>query len=82
MLEGLQVLHTEKVCHKNLTATNALVVNPDDGPMMIKLSDFGMNTRLYSEEKPYFNPNQPPEFLLHGMYERSGDIWQAGIILF
>lgn len=82
LINTMAYLHNLNICHRDLNLENVLI-NPKDHT--IKVIDFGISKRLVNAKDPMFSPMgnvnyRAPEFLTHGNYSMSSDVWQIGLI--
>ncbi len=81
ILSGLQFLHTNKIVHNDLKASNVLV----DNEAIVKLSDFGFAQLFLSAWRASDDPPMwlPPEFfcLSDEPTKESADVWSLGILV-
>jgi NIMA (never in mitosis gene a)-related kinase len=82
MLEGLRVLHSRGVVHRDLKSANILLSAPD----LIKIADLGVSTVLHSTELARTQIGTPlylaPEIWRHRPYDQKCDMWSLGILLY
>ena len=98
---GLCYIHNQQIVHRDLAARNCLVSGESDmrvgapalrPPITVKISDFGMSRRLYSQAEYYKMGDDkktalpvrwlPPECLESGRFTYQSDIWAFGVTLF
>lgn len=96
IVEGLCYLADQQVVHRDLAARNCLVSGESDHrvclpqlrpQVTVKISDFGMSRRLYSQTEYYRIADGrgsvlpvrwlPPESLNTGKFNHQSDIWYA-----
>lgn len=84
LLEGLHLLHSRKVIHRDMKSSNILITK--DG--VLKIADFGLaRTFEYRPDRKYTNRvvtlwYRPPELLLGERdYDCAVDMWGVGCIL-
>jgi len=95
MVEGLQYIHSQGFCHRDLKLENFLL----DSQGNVKISDFGSSNVLDANESPdHMKPDTDPS-LLHavcgtpyylapevvakqGYDGKTADVWSCGVILF
>lgn len=85
LLEGLEYVHTQNLCHRDLKLENLLL----DGKGQLKVSDFGLSALRSShhEAKEFAVAGSPnyiaPEILSGRGYSGFvADIWSAGVCLY
>lgn len=86
ILEGLRVLHSCGVVHRDLKSANILISAPD----LVKIGDLGIATVLhqkkYQKEMAKTQIGTPlylaPEIWLHFPYDQKCDIWSLGVLLY
>lgn len=85
IVEGLQYLHENSICLRDLSLENVLVANGD----VLKLTDFGLAKRYDDgesfQEKQHVGKDEymSPECYRHQCYDaRANDVWSLGVILF
>lgn len=83
VLKALQYLHSQKICHRDVTLSNILI---SDDLKTVKLIDFGIAKELnaacnYLMSPVGRNSNLPPEFETSGYYDTKFDIWLTGLVL-
>ena len=88
LIESLEYLHSQNICHRNLKLENIFLSKPKNGlNINIKLADFSMST-FYTLEKLLSTPcgtvsYTAPEILKgEDYYGLLSDIWSSGIILY
>uniref|UniRef100_A0AC35TVL1 Protein kinase domain-containing protein n=1 Tax=Rhabditophanes sp. KR3021 TaxID=114890 RepID=A0AC35TVL1_9BILA len=96
--EGLCYLTTRQIVHRDLSARNCLVSGPSDilmcnpsqrKPFTVKISDFGMSRKLYSDVEYYKMSDEKgrllpvrwlsPDCILTGKFSHYSDIWSFGL---
>ncbi|KAI6198362.1 Insulin-like growth factor 1 receptor [Aphelenchoides fujianensis] len=96
---GLCYIASQQIVHRDLAARNCLVSGETDvrvcspafrPPITVKISDFGMSRRLYSQAEYYKMGDKqtalpvrwlPPEALECGRFTPASDMWSFGITL-
>ncbi|MFH4978534.1 hypothetical protein AB6A40_005243 [Gnathostoma spinigerum] len=97
--QGLCYLNSQQIVHRDIATRNCLVSGETDilfcdhsqrPPFTVKISDFGMSRRLYSQTE-YYRMNSlkailpvrwmPPESVQFGKFTHASDIWAFGITL-
>ncbi|KAI1712633.1 protein tyrosine kinase domain-containing protein [Ditylenchus destructor] len=97
---GLCYIASQQIVHRDLAARNCLVSGESDmkfcsaafrPPFVVKISDFGMSRRLYSDTEYYRMHDKhtalpvrwlPPECLSSGKFTHQSDMWSFGVTLF
>ncbi len=83
LLSGVACLHEARYVHRDLKPENILV-SDEGGPL---IADFG-SVRLIPEEDEAVSGSghavlyRPPESFSSGVYDRRGDVYQVGIVLY
>jgi NIMA (never in mitosis gene a)-related kinase len=82
LLEGLRVLHSHGVVHRDLKSANILLSAPD----LIKIADLGISTVLHSKQLARTQIGTPlylaPEIWKNKRYDQKCDMWSLGILLY
>ncbi|OHT11014.1 AGC family protein kinase [Tritrichomonas foetus] len=82
MLEGLNVLHSSGVIHRDLKSANILISAPD----LIKIGDLGISTVLQTTQLAKTQIGTPlylaPEVWKKRPYNQKCDIWSLGVLLY
>ncbi|OHS97928.1 AGC family protein kinase [Tritrichomonas foetus] len=82
ILEGLRVLHSVGVVHRDLKSANILMSAPD----FIKIADLGVSTVLHSTQLARTQIGTPlylaPEIWKHKAYDQCCDMWSLGVLLY
>ncbi|KAK0404084.1 hypothetical protein QR680_017280 [Steinernema hermaphroditum] len=95
---GLAYIHSQQIVHRDLAARNCLIAGQSDlrvceaafrPSITVKISDFGMSRRLYSQSQYYRMGSQtmlpvrwlPPECLNDGRFSHQSDMWSFGLTL-
>ncbi|CAJ0583832.1 unnamed protein product, partial [Mesorhabditis spiculigera] len=99
IVRGLCYLNSQQIVHRDLAARNCLVSGADDtkicdptkrAPFCVKISDFGMSRRLYSQSEYYKMQTAgamlpvrwlPPESLNSCRFSHHSDIWALGVTM-
>ncbi|KAI1712631.1 protein tyrosine kinase domain-containing protein [Ditylenchus destructor] len=97
---GMCYIASQQIVHRDLAARNCLVSGESDmkfcsaafrPPFVVKISDFGMSRRLYSDTEYYRMHDKhmalpvrclPPECLSSGKFTHQSDMWSFGVTLF
>lgn len=90
LVEGLEVLHAEKIVHSDLKPANILLSLPPVGScrnVKLKIADFGFSRKLQADEKytigikgsPLY---MAPEVLRAQPYSSQADLYSLGVILY
>lgn len=81
VLQGLEWLHSQGVCHRDIKGANLLITK--DG--QVKLADFGVAGKLTDEAKPNAVVGTPywmaPEIIEMSRFTTASDIWSLGCTL-
>ncbi|KAH0606454.1 uncharacterized protein H6S33_004115 [Morchella sextelata] len=91
ILEGLEVLHSKKIYHRDLKPQNILMASLD--PVWIKIADFGAskhakNTSLRTRAgtQGYLAPEilgcNPKKFKTQGLIPHALDVWSLGCLVY
>ena len=84
LLSALQFLHAQKIVHRDLKPDNILCKSR----LEIKLADFGLSNLLPDSDQPFLKSlcgtpvYMAPEMLQNRPYDKSVDVWSAGIIMY
>lgn len=82
LLEGLNVLHSCGVVHRDLKSANILLSAPD----LIKIGDLGISTVLHSRQLAKTQIGTPlylaPEVWKNKPYDQKCDMWSLGVLLY
>ena len=86
IIEGLSALHDADIVHGNLKASNILIFGAGD-EITVKLTDhdgFPGASADHSSNLLLIDTRliQSPEYLEDEVFDKNGDIWQLGLILF
>jgi len=84
---GLDYLHKNFICHRDVKPENILITNQDDKNINIKIIDFGFSISFAGNiilKEPRGSPSYcAPEVLIKKEYKgNEADIWSAGIVLY
>uniref|UniRef100_A0A6G1SAC2 Serine/threonine-protein kinase ULK3 n=1 Tax=Aceria tosichella TaxID=561515 RepID=A0A6G1SAC2_9ACAR len=90
LVQGLEVLHAEKIVHSDLKPANILLSIPPVGScrnVKLKIADFGFSRKLQANEKytmgikgsPLY---MAPEVLRSQPYSSQADLYSLGVILY
>lgn len=83
LLLSLSYLHSHDICHRDLKPENLLFT--DDTHESLKLIDFGLS-KIMKESQAMSTKAGTPFYIspdvLHGSYDKSCDLWSAGVILY
>uniref|UniRef100_A0A7E4VPA8 Protein kinase domain-containing protein n=1 Tax=Panagrellus redivivus TaxID=6233 RepID=A0A7E4VPA8_PANRE len=97
---GLAYLASQNIVHRDLAGRNCLVQGESDlkfcnaafrKSITVKISDFGMSRRLFSDTEYYKMHNSktvlpvrwlPPECLSLGKFTHQSDMWSFGMVLY
>ena len=82
LLEGLRVLHSCGVVHRDLKSANILLSAPD----LVKIGDLGISTVLRTRQLAKTQIGTPlylaPEIWKNKPYDQKCDMWSLGILLY
>ena len=82
LLEGLKVLHSRGVVHRDLKSANILMAAPD----LIKIADLGISTVLHTTQLARTQIGTPmylaPEVWKRKPYDQKCDMWSLGVLLY
>ncbi|OHT11756.1 Protein kinase domain containing protein [Tritrichomonas foetus] len=82
LLEGLKVLHSTGVVHRDLKSANVLLSAPD----LIKIGDLGISTVLRQTQLARTQIGTPlylaPEVWRRRPYDQKCDMWSLGVLLY
>jgi serine/threonine protein kinase len=89
ILQGYRILKEQGIIHRDLKPDNILfAANPQNGPLVPKIIDFGycIVDRVQKKPKVYYNVGSPrymsPEAYANNKYSEKTDIWSLGIIFY
>jgi calcium-dependent protein kinase len=87
IFRGIFYMHEQGVCHRDLKPENFLFATKDD-PIehnILKIIDFGLSCYIEDGQQAFTKAGTPfyvaPE-VLTGCYDKSCDLWSAGIIMY
>ncbi|KAM7538559.1 hypothetical protein Aperf_G00000048700 [Anoplocephala perfoliata] len=83
----LNTLHKQMVVHRDLKPSNILYANAEETPESLCICDFGFAKQLRAENGLLMTPCYTaqfaaPEVLKMQGYQKAGDIWSLGIVLY
>ena len=82
LLQGLKVLHSQGVVHRDLKSGNILLSAPD----LIKIADLGVSTVLHVRQLARTQIGTPlylaPEIWKNRPYDQKCDMWSLGVLLY
>lgn len=82
IIQGLNILHSAGVVHRDLKAANILVSAPD----LVKIGDLGISTVLHKKEFARTQIGTPlyiaPEVWRKRPYDQKCDMWSLGVLLY
>ena len=82
ILQGLTVLHSSGVVHRDLKSANVLMSAPD----LLKIGDLGIATVLHSHQLARTQIGTPlylaPEVWKRCAYDQKCDMWSLGVLLY
>lgn len=88
MCHAIQYLHDRRILHRDLKAQNVFLSRSrPDGPLVVKIGDFGISTVLRNTQAlaktvcgtPYYFS---PELCMSKPYNNKTDVWSLGCILY
>lgn len=86
MLTGVNVLHKNKIIHRDLKADNILCHKAANGEITMKISDFGLARTVSSEVQAKTQCGTPlhmaPEIFAGVDYGAQADVWSLGVLFF
>lgn len=84
--DGLKILHSKDILHRDLKCENVLLSTDDDGCIHVKLADFGASrdvTNVTGKLTLIGTPSYvSPELLMGKSYGKPNDIWGLGCLLY
>ena len=93
MIEGVQYLHANGICHRDINPNNLIVTTNQDKSLKLTLIDFNVSKRFSSSK--FSNPilmmtntgtpmYQAPEMLsgADSYYDEKIDMWGVGAVLY
>lgn len=84
IFEGLKFLHEIGIIHRDIKPENILKQKTHDGKDIYKITDFGLsnlNMEQITNAKIGTAYYVPPEVVEGQKYDKSIDIWAAGLVL-
>ena len=82
ILEGLRVLHSSGVVHRDLKSANVMLSAPD----LLKIGDLGIATVLHTHQLARTQIGTPlylaPEVWKRCAYDQKCDMWSLGVLLY
>jgi serine/threonine protein kinase len=93
LIKGIQYLHANGICHRDINPNNLIVTTNDDNSLKLTLIDFNVSKRFSSSK--FSNPilmmtntgtpmYQAPEMVsgTESYYDEKIDMWSAGAVLY
>jgi len=85
VLSGLNVMHRERVCHRDIKSQNIFMSQDQNGHTVYKLGDFNVS-KLYKNDLMKTQTGTPyycaPEIWQNKPYDCKSDIWSLGCVLY
>jgi NIMA (never in mitosis gene a)-related kinase len=82
IVDGVRVLHSAKVVHRDLKSANILLSAPD----LVKIGDLGISTVLHAHQLARTQIGTPvylaPEVWRRKPYNQQCDMWSLGVLLY
>lgn len=91
LVEGLALLHSKGVIHRDLKLENVLVARKHEGPPLlldVKIADFGLSKAVGAEFSEARSTVGSPRYMApevkasEGSHDYRADLWSLGILLF